>query len=350
MNSMMNYKSKELATMKIIKDILMVLVVLYHSMLCSAGGDWGPEEAYNTSRALYYISSYLNRIHIYAFTFVSGYIFSYLYFETDRYSDFCIVIRKKIKRLIIQYVSTMVLWVVPFYCFFWKPEAKILIEKFVLGTSPSQLWFLLMLFWQFVLFQALSSKILAKKKTTIVWGFVFAVCIYGGMILGRVGVPNFYQILTAMQYSLFFYFGMLFRRMNSARYVNGAVFLGGGVTSILLFAFIQYLYATQSSIKTIGTLFYPVVSLIGVLSFIVGILLIHDRFSISTSDFNFDAGMTVYLFHQQLIYISICMFNRPWMPPIALTTVNFLVGMLGGIGIHTMIKKNRLTQFLFGLD
>jgi hypothetical protein len=75
MNSMMNYKRKELATMKIIKDILMVLVVLYHSMLCSAGGDWGPEEAYNTSRALYYISSYLNRIHIYAFTFVSGYIF-----------------------------------------------------------------------------------------------------------------------------------------------------------------------------------------------------------------------------------------------------------------------------------
>lgn len=49
MNSMMNYKRKELATMKIIKDILMVLVVLYHSMLCSAGGDWGPEEAYNTS-------------------------------------------------------------------------------------------------------------------------------------------------------------------------------------------------------------------------------------------------------------------------------------------------------------
>ena len=132
--------------------------------------------------------------------------FSYLYFETDRYYDFCIVIRKKIKRLIIPYVSTMVLWVIPFYCFFWKPEAKILIEKFVLGTSPSQLWFLLMLFWQFVLFQALSSKILAKKKTTIVWGFVFALCIYGGMILGRVGVPNFYQILTAMQYSLFFYF------------------------------------------------------------------------------------------------------------------------------------------------
>ena len=83
MNSMMNYKRKELATMKIIKDILMVLVVLYHSMLCSAGGDWGPEEAYNTSRSLYYISGYLNRIHIYAFTFVSGYIFSYLFFETE---------------------------------------------------------------------------------------------------------------------------------------------------------------------------------------------------------------------------------------------------------------------------
>lgn len=46
MNSMMSYESKELSTMKIIKDILMVLIVLYHSMLCSTGGDWGPEEAY----------------------------------------------------------------------------------------------------------------------------------------------------------------------------------------------------------------------------------------------------------------------------------------------------------------
>lgn len=350
MNSMVNYKSKELETMKVIKDILMGLVVLYHSMLCSAGGDWGPEEAYNTSRALYYISGYLNRIHIYAFTFVSGYIFSYLFFETDRYSDFCIVIRKKIKRLVIPYISTMVLWVVPFYCFFWKPEAKILIKKFVLGTSPSQLWFLLMLFWQFVFFQALSSKIFEKKKTTIVWGIVFALCIYGGMILGRVGFPNFYQILTAMQYSLFFYFGMLFRRMNSARCVNGAVFLGGGITSILLFAFIQYLYVTQSSIRVIGNLLYPVVSLTGVFSFIVGILLMNDRFSISTMNLNFDAGMTVYLFHQQLIYTSICLFNKPWMLPVTFTAINFLIGLLGGICIHNMLKKSKLMRDLFGLD
>lgn len=350
MNPMMNYKSKELATMKIIKDILMVLVVLYHSMLCSAGGDWGPEEAYNTSRALYYISVYLNRIHIYAFTFVSGYIFSYLFFETDRYSDFGTVIRKKIKRLIIPYVSTMVLWVVPFYCFFWRTEAEVIIKKFVLGISPSQLWFLLMLFWQFVLFQSLSTKIFAKKKTTVVWGAVFILCIYGGMILGRVGIPNVYQILTAMQYSLFFYLGMLFRRMNSARYVNCAVFLGGGATSILLFAFIQYLHVTQSSIKAIGILLYPVVSLTGVFSSIVGILLIHNRFSIGTQDFNFDAGMTVYLFHQQLIYISICLFNRPWMPPVALTAINFFVGLLGGICIHTMLKKSKLMRALFGLD
>ena len=79
-----------------------------------------------------------------------------------------------------------------------------------------------------MLFQSLSTKIFAKKKTTVEWGAVFILCIYGGIILGRVGIPNVYQILTAMQYSLFFYLGILFRRMNSARYVNCAVFLGGG--------------------------------------------------------------------------------------------------------------------------
>lgn len=335
--------------MKVIKNILMVLVVLYHSMLCSAGGDWGPEEAHNTSMALYYIAGYLNRVHIYAFTFVSGYIFSYLFFETDKYTDFGVVIRKKIMRLIIPYVSSTVLWVAPFYCFFWKPKAEILVEKYVLGKSPSQLWFLLMLFWQFVFFQAFSKKIFAKKKTTIVWGVIFVFCLYIGIFLVRNGVPNFYQILTAMQYALFFYLGILFRRENFSKYICYNAFLGGA-TSVLIYIFIQYLYATQSATREIEVWLYPIVSLTGVCSFVSGMLLMNDRFAISTVDFNFDAGMTVYLFHQQLIYISICLFNSPWMPPMIFTTINFLVGLLGGVGIHTMMKKNKTMRFLFGLD
>lgn len=75
-----------------------------------------------------------------------------------------------------------------------------------------------------------------------------------------------------------------------------------------------------------------------------------DRFSISILNLNFDAGMTVYLFHQQLIYISICLFNKPWMPPVTFTAINFLVGLLGGICIHNMLKKSKLMRFLFGLD
>lgn len=39
MNSMVNYKSKELETMKVIKDILMGLVVLYHRDILIHGSE-----------------------------------------------------------------------------------------------------------------------------------------------------------------------------------------------------------------------------------------------------------------------------------------------------------------------
>ena len=68
----LKYKTYELKQCGEIKSVLMVAVVLYHSMLCSAGINWAPQDAYKTSELLLYVARYLNSVHIYAFTFVSG--------------------------------------------------------------------------------------------------------------------------------------------------------------------------------------------------------------------------------------------------------------------------------------
>ncbi len=334
--------------MSVVKFFLMILVVLYHSMLCSAGWDWAPQDAYKTSVVLNYIAKYLNYVHIYAFTFVSGYVFSFLYFETNRYVDFKTVIHKKVRRLIIPYISTVALWVIPFYCVFWKPDIKQIVEKYVLGISPSQLWFLLMLFWQFVFFQYFASKIFSNTKTTGVGGVLFILCWYAGAFLEKMGVPNIYQLLTAMKYFLYFYLGMLFRKRDFLERIRANVVLGGAIVSISTFVLIQYLYAKGGNLKTIGTLLCPVVSVTGVYAIVIGLLLLDRKRPIEK--LKIDPGMTIYLFHQQLIYVSICLFNKPWMPPIGLTMVNFGVGLLGSIGIHLILQKSKATRFLFGLE
>lgn len=139
----LDYKAYELKKCGKIKTILMVAVVLYHSMLCSAGVTWGPWTAYQTSKTLHYIAYYLNSVHIYAFTFVSGYVYAFLRYETDRYSDWKKVIEKKVRRLLLPYASAAIFWAIPFCCFFWKTNLKELTVKFLLGASPNQLWFLL---------------------------------------------------------------------------------------------------------------------------------------------------------------------------------------------------------------
>lgn len=61
-------------------------------------------------------------------------------------------------------------------------------------------------------------------------------------------------------------------------------------------------------------------------------------------------GMTVYLLHQQLIYISICLFNKTWMSPLVLTLLNFAVGLLGGTAIYLILRKWKITRFLFAIE
>lgn len=346
----LDHKANELKKCGKIKTILMITVVLYHSMLCSAGVTWGPQAACQTSGALYYIAKYLNSVHIYAFTFVSGYVYAFLRYETDRYSDWKKVIEKKVHRLLLPYASAAIFWAIPFYCFFWKTNLKELTDKFLLGVSPNQLWFLLMLFWQFVIFQILSKRITTERKNIVCFFLLFLFCFYFGTALSMLKVPNFFQLKTALIYFLFFYLGIVFRRTDTRRYVTWRVFWGGTFLSILLFICGQILHTQSFLLKAIAIALSPFVSIFGTYSVVIGCLMMSRKASNQTESVMQKGGMTVYLFHQQLIYISICLFNKPWMSPLVLTLLNFAVGLLGGTAIYLILRKWKITRFLFAIE
>ena len=68
-----------------VKVGLMVLIVLYHSMALWITSGWFNQPPMKSSIYLNYIARWLNTFHIYTFTFVSGYIFSFLRYEMERY-------------------------------------------------------------------------------------------------------------------------------------------------------------------------------------------------------------------------------------------------------------------------
>lgn len=149
-------KSKELENCNFVKLLLMLSVVLYHSMAYWKGG-WFYKDPSEESGILMYIARWLNTFHIYGFVIVSGYIFHVIKIKRNQYQNYCAFLINKAKRLIVPLYFTTIIWAVPFYCMFFKPTILELGEKFILMESPSQLWFLGMLFVVFALYWPIST-------------------------------------------------------------------------------------------------------------------------------------------------------------------------------------------------
>lgn len=188
-------REKELNNCTQIKAMLMLIIVIYHSMRIFAGrGTWGPYLSMHDAPILGYISDWLNSFHVYAFTLISGYIFCFIKYEKGGYQEYKSFISNKIKRLLVPYVFVAAVWVAPIHAYYFGTEG--LAKKYLLGTTPSQLWFLLMLFWVFLIFWLLSDIIYRKP---LFGGAIICVLYCMGFFM-----PGIYCINSGLTYLLFF--------------------------------------------------------------------------------------------------------------------------------------------------
>ena len=153
-------------------------------------------------------AQWLNSFHVYTFALVSGYLFAYLKYEQGKYESFALFTRNKAKRLLVPYAFVSIIWAIPIGQYFYHYDIWEIATRYALATSPSQLWFLMMLFWCFIGAWLLSKKI----ENSDVLAFVIAI---GCFIVGFVGgfcIPNYFCIWTAFQYFPFFILGMKLRQ------------------------------------------------------------------------------------------------------------------------------------------
>ena len=172
-----------------IKVMMMVVVVLYHSCLFFTGNWFDSVKPEFDAKYLVILAQWLNTFHVQTFTMASGFLFFFLRIDKNKYKDFNIDVKKRAVRLLLPYYCVMVTWVIPFFIAYNGFSIKTIIFKYVLGCAPSQLWFLPMLFWLFVLFY----RFMILKNVTTRWMIIIALVSLGGAFLMKL-VLTFFKL------------------------------------------------------------------------------------------------------------------------------------------------------------
>lgn len=330
-----------------VKTILMIFVVLYHSILFWGGGSRLENiPVIYESKFLSILAAWLNTFHIYGFTLISGYIFQYLKYEKDKYQLFFPFIVNKAKRLLVPYVFVAIVWIIPitYTLFSYSPEDIIL--KYVLCTSPSQLWFLWMLFDVFALVWLL-CKWLKNDLITIGISCVFWLI---GYVFGAL-FPNIFCIWTAFNYLPFFILGMKLREKKDCLLYRIPVCV---IVFIQLVLFCVY----QMTSDLTGIIIFKLINLISFYgAHVFGALMAFFVLQCFASKVEWKKNkvfmflsknsMTIYLFHQQIIYFTILWLNGK-VNPYVNSLINFGVALFLSCLISILLMKFKVTRILIG--
>lgn len=219
-------KGEKLKDIVVIRVILIVLLVLYHSFAIFNGAWESPVHLNLNTPAYWWIASLSYSFMLETFVFISGYILGYQEsFKGLNIYTFQNLVLKKGKRLLLPSISFSIIYYVIFFDF---DNSGIEILYSILNGC-GHLWFLPMLFWCFIL-MFLLHKIGIKNKKVI---FYFSIFISLFSI-----VPFPFRLTNTMYYFFFFFMGycMSFKKNIICYFIK----LKYIFVSILCFGFLFY--------------------------------------------------------------------------------------------------------------
>lgn len=329
------------------KTVLMLFVVLCHSAAFYAGNWFTVCPASATNTLLGTLATWLGTFHVQGFTLISGYIYYYIKNEKKGYQDFRMYISNKFKRLLIPYISISLFWVIPFGFLFYSYGSIDILNNYVLGESPSQLWFLLMLFNVFVIYDLIVGKMGGVYQIIFI-----ALLFVGGISLGKV-FPNVFQILTSMRFILFFYIGCLMRKKYSS--VQPDSMLRYGIIFLLLnissFALLNLDISDNSVVaKGISLIAKNICDVCGAIMAFLLLSYIASKCRWETSFFRTLSivSFPIYLFHQQIIYVLLWNFQS-LLNPYLMCAINLIGSLLVSYSISMILIKHSVTKKIIGI-
>lgn len=341
-------ESKRLETIGNIKVLMMLAVVLYHSCMFFSGNWFDGAQPVYQAPYLYIVARWLNTFHVQTFTMASGFLFYYLCKEKGRYQNFKNDVLKRAKRLLLPYFLVIITWALPFYVYYSGANLEKIIYKYVLGCAPSQLWFLPMLFLLFVVFYEILRKDRVSTKGIAV---VALISIGGGYLLDKAGF-NVFQIAMAFKYAGYYYFGAYICKVGKE---FKKILLPISVVGSVAFFAISY----TAEITTNGPAWFRMLGLLSVyLSSYMGILMVYmscalrneNRKETKIKIWNIlkEKSFGIYLFHQQVIYLTIMWLNGR-VHPVLQVCLSFVLAITLASIITAILQRFKLTKALYGV-
>lgn len=325
------------------KTILMILIVICHSAAFWTGKWFTADPIYDCT-LLAWLSNWLGTFHVHCFCLISGYIFFYLKYEKNsvKYNNFLIFIKTKFKRLVLPYIFIAVVWVVPITECFFHQTIKDIIIKYVFAVSPSQLWFLIMLFDVFLIFYMLSS-FLCKH---LFLGIIILLTFYGIGVAMSAFLPNVFSVFTAFKFLIFFYLGFIIRKHHLLLYLKKLP----SVLWILLDIVFVILY--NKYVSAVGILSIPCTLFINIFGAVASFSVLQSiacRVDWNIRYFRLlcKHSMTIYLLHQQIIYFTVKWLNSVLNPYLHFLA-NFVFAFVVSLVISMIMHRFRLTSYLLG--
>lgn len=328
-----------------IKTAMMILVVLYHSCLFF-NGYWFPDvQPVYQADYLVNFAYYLCTINVQGFVMASGFLFYALRKEKGKYQDhFLKDVSKRLVRLMVPYACTSIFWVIPFDVAYDGFDIKSIVYQYVLGCSPSQLWFLPMLFWLFVFHYLLFQKTEPGKVGLCI---SVAISLAGPTLLSWLGLPNIFQIAATSRYLMFYYLGAYLYHRKPRFSVSRTAFYG----ALSLITFVLSLAEENGS-----SLLNMVSLLADRIGPLFGVLAVYGVSTLIPSGKEHHAlwnrlqknSFGIYLFHQQLIYPCITLLNGK-VHPVVQALLSFVIAIGGATIIAELLRKCKLTRTMFQL-
>lgn len=341
----MKEKEIDLEQISVLKTVMMLCVVLYHSMLPTCGLNWGGVILNRSNPFFGFFAGWLNTFHIQFFTFASGYLFFMIRYEKGRYRDTRNDISKRFKRLLIPYLIVSLLWAFPAKEIAYGWSWSILYRDFLFAVAPEQLWFLPMLFNIFVFYYFFSDVILNRSYIKI---FVFLYNLYIVSLIVKQYIPiGVFQIGTAVQFLLYYYIGIIFRKETlQITWKQTLICL-----LVSLFGW-YYIRNIKNTSEFIFNILLPIESFAGAVS-LYGLGKLFQVQRITSNKIYLVLAvnsMGIYLFHQQLIYFLMRYLDGYIKLDFVLVLFIFLGSLLGSLLISISLSYTKLGRIAIGIS
>ncbi|MCR1849934.1 acyltransferase [Paeniclostridium sordellii] len=348
---MKSVKLNKLNHISILRNIALICVVLGNAG-CIYAGKWNFTVVNSDSKLLKYITDYIYSFHMPLFVFISGYIYNHSKETLYKYNSIKDFIIGKWKRLIIPYILTGIVFMIPLQTFFsvYEDKESFIVDKaikyIILAQRPGHLWYLLMLFNLFIIFTIIEERL---NRNSVVFNLVILEII--SMI--SIKLPNTYYISSAFYYLIYFYIGYILcrnvHRVKRTLINNSKKYL---IANILLF---NINYILINYIKVYGILTKLVIlflnSIIAILAiiclFTYTLKLADNRYMLNKIIKNKNYKLInkhnfkIYLLHQPIMLSIISMMKRVDIMPEAFYLVLFLVSLIISILISTGMELFR---------